>query len=199
MVCWSMCVTKTESNDAGHDLFGVDFGHAVDNSVDDVGSGFDNGGEAASTSPQTLEKSPSAAESLVEDSLVIADPPCVTKSISTGLVPICSSRAVNSEQLFRSTRMMTPSDGRSLAIGRGVCRVRAPLRGRRAKTRRHDRIAVATVQRGIHVRSTFNERHTRPDSIPSTFRHCRPGDMWAGGLRWPVGPAGVDGPSADCG
>jgi hypothetical protein len=78
-------VIKTESNDTGHDLFGVDFGLAVGISAHDICCGFDNSGEVVCTSPLWFEKRPSVTECLLEDSFVIADPQRVTKGHFDGI------------------------------------------------------------------------------------------------------------------
>ncbi len=72
-------LNRTEYNNTIRDLVGVDFRPADDFPADDVGYGFDNIGDVLSVSPLLLEKYLSAAESILDKAIVIADPPKVTK------------------------------------------------------------------------------------------------------------------------
>ena len=68
-------LNRTEYNNTIRDLVGVDFKPADDFPADDVGYGFDNIGDVLSVSPLLLEKYLTAAESVLDQSVVIADPP----------------------------------------------------------------------------------------------------------------------------
>jgi hypothetical protein len=68
-------LNRAEYNNTIRDLVGVDFKPAADFPNDDVGYGFDNIGDVLSLSPLLLEKYLNAAESVMEQAIVIADPP----------------------------------------------------------------------------------------------------------------------------
>ena len=72
-------LNRTEYNNTIRDLVGVDFRPAEDFPADDVGYGFDNIGDVLSVSPLLLEKYLSAAETILDQAIVIADPPRRTK------------------------------------------------------------------------------------------------------------------------
>ena len=72
-------LNRTEYNNTIRDLVGVDFKPADDFPADDVGYGFDNIGDVLSVSPLLLEKYLSAAEAILDQAIVIADPPKPTK------------------------------------------------------------------------------------------------------------------------
>jgi hypothetical protein len=72
-------LNRTEYNNTIRDLVGVDFKPAEDFPADDVGYGFDNIGDVLSVSPLLLEKYLSAAEAILDQAIVIADPPKLTK------------------------------------------------------------------------------------------------------------------------
>lgn len=73
-------LNKTEYNNTIRDLLGVDFKPAEDFPADDVGYGFDNIGDVLSVSPLLLEKYLSATESILDQAIVIAQPPKLAKS-----------------------------------------------------------------------------------------------------------------------
>jgi Protein of unknown function (DUF1592)/Protein of unknown function (DUF1588)/Protein of unknown function (DUF1587)/Protein of unknown function (DUF1585)/Protein of unknown function (DUF1595)/Ca-dependent carbohydrate-binding module xylan-binding/Planctomycete cytochrome C len=68
-------LNRTEYNNTIRDLVGVDFHPAADFPQDDVGYGFDNIGDVLSVSPLLLEKYLAAAEAILEQAIVIQDPP----------------------------------------------------------------------------------------------------------------------------
>src|SRR4051794_13870005 len=68
-------LNRVEYNNTIRDLVGVDFKPAADFPNDDVGYGFDNIGDVLSLSPLLFEKYLTAAESVLEQAIVIADPP----------------------------------------------------------------------------------------------------------------------------
>jgi hypothetical protein len=68
-------LNRTEYNNTIRDLVGVDFKPADDFPADDVGYGFDNIGDVLSVSPLLLEKYLNAAESILEQVIVVMDPP----------------------------------------------------------------------------------------------------------------------------
>ena len=68
-------LNRTEYNNTIRDLVGVDFKPAEDFPADDVGYGFDNIGDVLSVSPLLLEKYLTAAELILEQTIVIIDPP----------------------------------------------------------------------------------------------------------------------------
>jgi hypothetical protein len=72
-------LNRTEYNNTIRDLLGVDFKPAEDFPADDVGYGFDNIGDVLSVSPLLLEKYLSAAENILDQVIVIVDPPKVVK------------------------------------------------------------------------------------------------------------------------
>ncbi len=70
-------LNRTEFNNTIRDLVGVDFKPADDFPADDVGYGFDNIGDVLTVSPLILEKYLSAAEMILDQVVVIIDPPKV--------------------------------------------------------------------------------------------------------------------------
>jgi mono/diheme cytochrome c family protein len=72
-------LNRTEYNNTIRDLIGVDFKPAEDFPADDVGYGFDNIGDVLSVSPLLLEKYLSAAETILEQAIVLVDVPKLTK------------------------------------------------------------------------------------------------------------------------
>ena len=68
-------LNRTEYNNSIRDLVGVDFKPSADFPNDDVGYGFDNIGDVLTVSPLLLEKYLSAAETIFEHAIVIADTP----------------------------------------------------------------------------------------------------------------------------
>src|SRR5207249_614593 len=72
-------LNRAEYNNTIRDLVGVDFKPADDFPADDVGYGFDNIGDVLSVSPLLLEKYLSAAEAILDEAIVIADPPKLAK------------------------------------------------------------------------------------------------------------------------
>lgn len=68
-------LNKTEYNNTIRDLLGVSFQPADDFPADDVGYGFDNIGDVLNFSPLLAEKYLFAAESILDEALVIIDPP----------------------------------------------------------------------------------------------------------------------------
>jgi hypothetical protein len=73
-------LNRTEYNNTIRDLVGVDFKPAADFPEDDVGYGFDNIGDVLTLSPLLLERYLSAAEAILEQAIVIDDPPKPTKT-----------------------------------------------------------------------------------------------------------------------
>jgi hypothetical protein len=78
-------LNKVEYNNSIRDLIGIDFKPAADFPNDDVGYGFDNIGDVLSLSPLLLEKYLAAAETILDQAIVIADPPKPTKNRLSGL------------------------------------------------------------------------------------------------------------------
>ncbi len=74
-----------EYNNTIRDLVGVDFKPAADFPNDDVGYGFDNIGDVLSLSPLLFEHYLSAAETILDKAIVIADAPQPAKSRVGGL------------------------------------------------------------------------------------------------------------------
>ncbi len=107
-------LNRTEYNNTIRDLVGVDFKPADDFPADDVGYGFDNIGDVLSVSPLLLEKYLSAAEAILDQAIVIADPPKPTKqtfdTIRTGSI---ASRGGTGQDRSRSTQATTSSGARS--------------------------------------------------------------------------------------
>jgi hypothetical protein len=73
-------LNRTEYNNTIRDLVGVDFKPAADFPADDVGYGFDNIGDVLSVTPLLLEKYLNAAEMVLEQAIVVMDPPKPTRS-----------------------------------------------------------------------------------------------------------------------
>jgi mono/diheme cytochrome c family protein len=78
-------LNKVEYNNTIRDLIGIDFKPAADFPNDDVGYGFDNIGDVLSLSPLLLEKYLAAAEGILDQAIVIADPPKPTRNRLSGL------------------------------------------------------------------------------------------------------------------
>ncbi|HYV38458.1 MAG TPA: DUF1592 domain-containing protein [Gemmataceae bacterium] len=72
-------LNRNEYNNTIRDLVGIDFKPADDFPGDDVGYGFDNIGDVLNVSPLLLEKYLSAAESVLDQAIVIMDPPKLAK------------------------------------------------------------------------------------------------------------------------
>ena len=68
-------LNRTEYNNTIRDMVGVDFKPADDFPADDVGYGFDNIGDVLTVSPFLLEKYLSAAESIIDQVVFVADAP----------------------------------------------------------------------------------------------------------------------------
>jgi hypothetical protein len=73
-------LNKTEYNNTIRDLLGVDFKPAEDFPADDVGYGFDNIGDVLSVSPLLLEKYLAATESILDQAIVVTQPPRPAKA-----------------------------------------------------------------------------------------------------------------------
>ncbi len=67
-------LNREEYNNTIRDLVGIDFKPADDFPNDDIGYGFDNIGDVLSLSPLLLEKYLTAAESIMDKAIVVADP-----------------------------------------------------------------------------------------------------------------------------
>ncbi len=78
-------LNRAEYNNTIRDLTGVDFKPAADFPNDDVGYGFDNIGDVLSLSPLLLEKYLAAAETILDNAIVVADAPKPVKSPVGGL------------------------------------------------------------------------------------------------------------------
>jgi Protein of unknown function (DUF1592)/Protein of unknown function (DUF1588)/Protein of unknown function (DUF1585)/Protein of unknown function (DUF1587)/Protein of unknown function (DUF1595)/Planctomycete cytochrome C len=78
-------LNRNEYNNTIRDLIGVDFKPAADFPNDDSGYGFDNIGDVLSLSPLLLERYLAAADSILDQAIVIADPPKPTKMRLPGL------------------------------------------------------------------------------------------------------------------
>jgi mono/diheme cytochrome c family protein len=74
-------LNKTEYNNTIRDLLGVDFKPAEDFPADDVGYGFDNIGDVLSVSPLLLEKYLAATESILDQAILVAQPPKPVKAV----------------------------------------------------------------------------------------------------------------------
>ena len=73
-------LNRVEYNNTIRDLVGVDFKPASDFPNDDVGYGFDNIGDVLSLSPLLLEKYLAAAESILEQAVVVLNAPKPVKN-----------------------------------------------------------------------------------------------------------------------
>jgi hypothetical protein len=73
-------LNRNEYNNTIRDLVGVDFKPAADFPNDDVGYGFDNIGDVLSLSPLLFERYLSAAEAILEQAILIEDPPKPVKN-----------------------------------------------------------------------------------------------------------------------
>ena len=113
-------LNRAEYNNTIRDLVGVDFKPAADFPNDDVGYGFDNIGDVLSLSPLLLEKYLSAAESVLDQAIVIADPPKPTEERLGSLrasfgaggprrrggnVPACGKGRISGAELHRRGRL----------------------------------------------------------------------------------------------
>ena len=78
-------LNRVEYNNTIRDLVGIDFKPAADFPNDDVGYGFDNIGDVLSVSPLLLERYLHAAEAILEQAIVINDPPRPSKERVGGL------------------------------------------------------------------------------------------------------------------
>lgn len=88
-------LNKTEYNNTIRDLIGGDIAPADDFPADDVGYGFDNIGDVLSVTPLLLERYLSAAEQILEQAIVVADPPKPSKSLLNNIQR--SATAIKSE------------------------------------------------------------------------------------------------------
>ncbi len=78
-------LNRAEYNNTIRDLVGVDFKPAADFPNDDIGYGFDNIGDVLSLSPLLLEKYLAAAETILDNAIVIADAPKPVKNTLGGI------------------------------------------------------------------------------------------------------------------
>lgn len=68
-------LNRTEYNNTIRDLMFIDFNAAEDFPSDDIGFGFDNIGDVLTMSPVLMERYLAAAESIVEQAILVGDPP----------------------------------------------------------------------------------------------------------------------------
>ena len=68
-------LNRTEYNHTVRDLMFVDFNAAEDFPSDDIGYGFDNIGDVLTMSPVLMERYLAAAESIVQQAILVGDPP----------------------------------------------------------------------------------------------------------------------------
>ena len=87
-------LNRTQYNNTIRDLVGIDFHPADDFPADDVGYGFDNIGDVLSFSPLLAEKYLIAAEAILEETIVIIDPPKRTPSRVGQLRPTSATAVV---------------------------------------------------------------------------------------------------------
>jgi mono/diheme cytochrome c family protein len=78
-------LNRAEYNNTIRDLVGVGFKPAADFPADDVGYGFDNIGDVLTMSPILLERYLAAAEAILDQAIVIADPQKAAKDRLGGL------------------------------------------------------------------------------------------------------------------
>ena len=144
-------LNRTEYNNTIRDLVGVDFKPADDFPADDVGYGFDNIGDVLSVSPLLLEKYLAAAETILDQAIVIADPPKLDEAdastrIRTGST---SDRRGAGQDPSRSRRATTRSGARSPASSSATSRcavmLRRARRGREGRSRSRRRPTSPTM------------------------------------------------------
>jgi len=68
-------LNRTEYNHTVRDLMFVDFNAAEDFPSDDIGHGFDNIGDVLTMSPVLMERYLAAAESIVQQAILVGEPP----------------------------------------------------------------------------------------------------------------------------
>ncbi len=68
-------LNRTEYNHTVRDLMFIDFNAAEDFPSDDIGHGFDNIGDVLTMSPVLMERYLAAAESIVQQAILVGDPP----------------------------------------------------------------------------------------------------------------------------
>src|SRR3954467_15471979 len=101
-------LNRSEYNNTIRDLFGIDFKPAEDFPSDDVGYGFDNIGDVLTLPPILMEKYLAAAESIVEQAIV------VTGSSSDGLTKTWETESLEQDaggQPFADWARILPSSG----------------------------------------------------------------------------------------
>jgi hypothetical protein len=77
-------LNRAEYNNTIRDLVGVDFKPADDFPADDVGYGFDNIGDVLTISPVLMERYLAAAETIMQQAIVVGDPPPPSKRPTSG-------------------------------------------------------------------------------------------------------------------
>jgi Protein of unknown function (DUF1592)/Protein of unknown function (DUF1588)/Protein of unknown function (DUF1587)/Protein of unknown function (DUF1595)/Protein of unknown function (DUF1585)/Ca-dependent carbohydrate-binding module xylan-binding/Planctomycete cytochrome C len=77
-------LNRTEYNNTIRDLVGVDFKPADDFPADDVGYGFDNIGDVLTISPVLMERYLAAAETIMNQAVLVGDPPPPSKRPTAG-------------------------------------------------------------------------------------------------------------------
>lgn len=77
-------LNRAEYNNTIRDLVGVDFKPADDFPADDVGHGFDNIGDVLTVSPVLMERYLAAAESIMQQAIIVGDPPPAPKRRTVG-------------------------------------------------------------------------------------------------------------------
>ncbi|MEK6258105.1 MAG: DUF1587 domain-containing protein [Planctomycetota bacterium] len=68
-------LNRTEYNNTVRDLMFIDFNAAEDFPSDDIGHGFDNIGDVLTMSPVLMERYLAAAESIVQQAILVGEPP----------------------------------------------------------------------------------------------------------------------------
>jgi mono/diheme cytochrome c family protein len=151
-------LNRTEYGNTIRDLVGVDFNPSDDFPADDVGYGFDNIGDVLTVSPLLLEKYLSAAEIILDEAIVIADPPKRTKQTF---------------DKFRTGSTVTASElGKVVSFEAGEYRVRLTVGGERTE---NEPLKVMLRVMGEDVKS-FHVTATadKPEVIEATLK-VRPG------------------------
>jgi hypothetical protein len=95
-------LNRAEYNNTIRDLVGVDFKPADDFPADDVGYGFDNIGDVLTISPVLMERYLAAAETIMNQAIIVGDPPAPSKRPTSGQFLLSKESKVIRDTSLRS-------------------------------------------------------------------------------------------------
>jgi hypothetical protein len=188
-------LNRVEYNNTIRNLVGVTFKPADDFPADDVGYGFDNIGDVLSLSPLLFEKYLAAAESILDQAIVIADPPKPAPRRLGGLRVFFNAGEVQRGGAYLHSRGFISGEGyfdegdyhlKIEAFGQQVGDepVRAALRVAREEIKQFEvkaeRSAPVTLETTLHLKAgtsrisvSFLNPYTDPNATDSARKQRR--------------------------